>query len=138
MNGHALRRTDVTDELLARRILALEERIERVETSGPSTQTMILDALVELRRDTADRFDRMDQRLDRMDQRFDQMDQRLDRMDQRFDQMDQRFDQMDQRLDRMDQRFDQMDLRFGTLEGLLGRVLVLIEGPPGGTAPPKQ
>ena len=104
----------MTDELLARRILALEERIERVETSGPSTQRVILDALVDLRRDSADRFDRMDQRLDRMDQRFDQMDQRFDRMEQRMEQ------------------------RFGAIEGLLGRVLVLVGGPPGGTEPPKQ
>jgi uncharacterized coiled-coil protein SlyX len=79
MKGYAQRRTDVTDELLARRILALEERIERVETSGPSTQRVILDALADLRRDTADRFDRVDQRFDRMDQRFDDMETRFEK-----------------------------------------------------------
>jgi hypothetical protein len=59
----------VTDELLARRILALEERIERVETTGPPAQKVILDALADLRRDTADRFDRMDRRFESIDRR---------------------------------------------------------------------
>jgi hypothetical protein len=75
----------VTDELLARRILALEERIERVETSGPpTTQRVILDALAELRRDSADRSDRMDRRLDGMDQRFNQ---RFEALEGRLDQV---------------------------------------------------
>ena len=112
----------MTDELLARRILALEERIERVETSGPpTTQTVILDALAELRGDSADRFDRMDRRLDGMDQRFDRMDQRFDRIDQRLDGMEQRFNQ-----------------RFEALEGRLDQVIALLGGLPGRTEPPKQ
>jgi hypothetical protein len=84
MKDHDARTMAVTDELLARRILALEERIERVETTGPSTQQVILDALAELRRDTADRFDRMDQRLDRMEQR---VNQRFEAVEGRLDQV---------------------------------------------------
>jgi hypothetical protein len=60
----------VTEELLARRILALEERIERVETTAPFTNKMIVDGLAELRRDTADRFNRMDQRFETIEARL--------------------------------------------------------------------
>jgi hypothetical protein len=87
MKEHEPWRTDVTDELLARRILALEERIERVETTGPSTQKLILDALADLRRDTADRFDRMDQRFDGMDQRFDGIDRRFELIERQLGQV---------------------------------------------------
>ena len=77
----------MTDELLARRILALEERIERVETTGPSTQKLILDAVAELRRDTADRFDRMDRRFELIDRRFDGMDRRFELIERQLAQV---------------------------------------------------
>jgi len=121
MMGHALRRTDVTDELLARRILALEERIERVETTGPFTNKMILDRLAELRRDTADRFDQMDQRLAEL---------RRDTAD-RFDRMDRRFETFEGRFETFEGRLGTIEGRLGTIEGLLGQVLALIGGPPG-------
>ena len=81
----------MTDELLARRILALEERIERVETSGLSTQRVILDALADLRRDTADRFERLERRFE---ERFGSIEERFGSIEMRFGSVEQMLGQI--------------------------------------------
>jgi hypothetical protein len=83
----------MTDELLARRILALEERVDRVEATRPTAE-LILNTLADFRRDTADRFDRLEGRMDRLEGRMDALEARMDR---RFDEMDRRFDEIERR-----------------------------------------
>lgn len=80
MTKHEVGSGHVTDELLARRILALEERVERVETTRPPNPELILDTLAELHRDTADRFDRLERRMDRVEGRLDGVERRLDQV----------------------------------------------------------
>jgi hypothetical protein len=115
----------VTDELLARRILALEERVERVESTRPSGQELILESLSELRRDTADRLDRHDRRFDELTRivtaGFEAMGKRFEAMDKRFEAMDKRFEAMDKRFEAMDERFEAMDERFEALTSLIRR-----------------
>src|SRR5687768_5124426 len=124
MRTHEPGSGEVTDELLARRILALEERLERMETTRPPTPELFLDTLIELRRDTADRFDRMDRRFDGMDRRLDGMDRRLDGMDQRLDGMDRRLEGVERRLDGVERRLDGVERR-------LDQVITLLGGSPG-------
>jgi hypothetical protein len=116
----------VTDELLARRILALEERVERVEATKAPRLEMVLDRLAELRQDTADRLDGMDRRFDGMDRRLDGMDRRLDGMDRRFDELT---TLMVDRFENIDRRFADIDRRFDELVALVGRALPDRTGP---------
>jgi archaellum component FlaC len=133
----------VTDELLARRILALEERLERVEAVKAPGQELVLDRLAELRQDTANRLDGMDSRLDGIDRRLDGMDSRLDGIDRRLDGMDSRLDGMGRRLDGIDRRLDGVDGRLQELTTTVDRrfdelAALIRSGAPGRREPPGQ
>jgi chromosome segregation ATPase len=135
MKEHALRRTDVTDELLARRILALEERIERVEITRPPSTELILNTIAQLRADSANRFDRMDQRLDGVDRRLDGVERRLDAvetkvdaLDSKVDALDSKVDALDSKVDALDSKVDALDSKVDALDGKVDQVITLLSG----------
>ena len=69
-------------------------------------QHVLLSELKELRRDSNERFDKIEQRLDRVELRLDGVEQRLDAMDQRFDGIELRLDKVEQRLDKVEHKLD--------------------------------
>lgn len=69
-------------------------------------QRTILKEIRELRQDTNNKFDTLDQRLDTMDQRLGTMDQRLDTIDQRFDTVDRKLEAMDQRFEKNERKLN--------------------------------
>ena len=75
---------------------------------------VVLKELRELRTETNQRFDEVDQRFEsfrtEVNQRFEQV---QTEMNQRFEQVDQRFDEVDQRFDEVSQAIDRLGSRWG-------------------------
>jgi chromosome segregation ATPase len=81
----------------------------------------LAESIDDSRRETRERFDKVDQRFDQVDQRFDQV-------DQRFEQVDQRFEQVDQRFDRLEADIRHAHVRIESLEGVVQQVAEGVAG----------
>jgi uncharacterized coiled-coil protein SlyX len=74
------------DDLTARRVLRLEERLDQLEERIATTPVLALDAIAAMRADTAARFEGLEGRFNRLEQR---VDQRFDRLEARLGAMEQ-------------------------------------------------
>lgn len=80
----------------------------------------LLDEVQSMRKDTNQRFDRVDQRFEMVDQRFESIDQRFESIDQRFDRVDQQFSEIRREIEGLK---DWMHLNVGGFQTRAGKRL---------------
>lgn len=92
----------------------------------------LAESIDDSRRETRERFDKVDLRFDRLEtetgQRFDLVGQRFDLVGQRFDLVDKRFDQVDERFDSLEGDIRQAHVRIESLEGVVQQVAEGVAG----------
>ena len=76
-----------------------------------------------LRKETAERFDKIDQKFDKIDQRFEKVDQRFEKVDDKFESIRKEtaegFDKVDQRFAKVDDKFESVRKEIGEVKDSL-------------------
>jgi exonuclease VII large subunit len=96
------------DDVTARRVLVVEERLDKIERRlEAAAPTLALDAIATLSSLTATRFERLEAKIEaKIEAKLIEHDARFDRVDARLAEHDGRFDRVDARLDRINAGLD--------------------------------